>query len=424
MRKNIPMLFFAHAGEDRVKKQQVIKSFFGNRYNTFLLFLLGFHILLHVSITNVPADFLFDSAYYIPACRAMLAGQGDTNLAHPSLSKVFIALSIKMFGDCQLGWRFFSITFGMLSLVTIYFFVKKMTNNYNAALTSVVLLSFENLFWIHSGIAMLDIYMLVFITLSFLCYSYGNNRLSSVSLALGALCKLTAVYGLVVIIGYHTISFIRNIKKRESIKRKVKELGAWIAIYSSTFLVLFILGLLILDLAFTPFSSPIDHLKYMWSVYGSLTRTAGPMGIGSYPWTWWFPYWLVQPIPYYVVRIVVGGVVSYPIHFLGVISPVIAYSTVPSMIYVFWDYTQNNNSFALFVLSWFLGTYLPWFLWAFLNKVTYVYYALPSVEAVCCAMALALTNKKLPMLLLVVFMVAVLVNFFILFPCTPWIQLK
>jgi len=56
--------------------------------------------------------------------------------------------------------------------------------------------------------------------------------------------------------------------------------------------------------------------------------------------------------------------------------------------------------------------------------VTYVYYALPSVEAVCCAMALVLTNKKLPMLLLVVFMVAVLASFFILFPCTPWIPIK
>jgi len=177
-------IFLRASGENRVKRQQVIKSFFRNRYNTVLLFLLGFHILLHVSIINVPADFLFDSAYYIPACRAILAGQADTNLAHPSLAKVFIALSIKMFGDCQLGWRFFGIAFGMLSLATLYFFVKKMTNNYNAALTSVVLLSFENLFWIHSGIAMLDIYVLVFITLSFLCYSYGNNRLSSVSLAL------------------------------------------------------------------------------------------------------------------------------------------------------------------------------------------------------------------------------------------------
>jgi len=87
------------------------------------------------------------------------------------------------------------------------------------------------------------------------------------------------------------------------------------------------------------------------------------------------------------------------------------------MIYAFWDYIKNKNPFAGFVIFWFMGTYLPWFIWVLNNKVTYVYYALPSVEAACCAVALALTNRKIPAPGLIVFTVAVLLNFFILFPC-------
>ena len=43
------------------------------KYNITWILLVGFHSLLHFLIINVPADFLFNSAYYVPACCSMHA---------------------------------------------------------------------------------------------------------------------------------------------------------------------------------------------------------------------------------------------------------------------------------------------------------------------------------------------------------------
>ncbi|MGI4732796.1 MAG: phospholipid carrier-dependent glycosyltransferase [Janthinobacterium lividum] len=61
---------------------------------------------------QVPHRLVFDETHYVPAARALLAMQGPSNIEHPLLGKILIALSIRLFGDDSLGWRALSTLAG------------------------------------------------------------------------------------------------------------------------------------------------------------------------------------------------------------------------------------------------------------------------------------------------------------------------
>ncbi|MEM1945263.1 MAG: hypothetical protein QXX57_05955, partial [Nitrososphaerota archaeon] len=58
--------------------------------------------------------FIFDEYYYVPAARKLLAGVAVNN-EHPPLSKLLIALGIRLLGDNPMGWRFFPMLLSSLS---------------------------------------------------------------------------------------------------------------------------------------------------------------------------------------------------------------------------------------------------------------------------------------------------------------------
>jgi dolichyl-phosphate-mannose--protein O-mannosyl transferase len=80
------------------------------------------HFVLLVGVTT-PEKFYFDEVHYVPAARQMLEPvmpQPMLNPMHPPLAKQLIALSIHMFGDGPLGWRYPAVLFGALALVAVY----------------------------------------------------------------------------------------------------------------------------------------------------------------------------------------------------------------------------------------------------------------------------------------------------------------
>src|SRR6185437_12495204 len=86
-----------------------------------VLFVLA-HFALLIGVTT-PEKFYFDEVHYVPAARQMLEPvmpQPMLNPMHPPLAKQLIALSLHVFGDNPLGWRYPSTLFGALALVAIY----------------------------------------------------------------------------------------------------------------------------------------------------------------------------------------------------------------------------------------------------------------------------------------------------------------
>src|SRR6266404_8095809 len=86
-----------------------------------VLFVLA-HFAMLIGVTT-PEKFYFDEVHYVPAARQMLEPvmpQPMLNPMHPPLGKQLIALSIRLFGDRALGWRYPGALFGALAVVAIY----------------------------------------------------------------------------------------------------------------------------------------------------------------------------------------------------------------------------------------------------------------------------------------------------------------
>jgi hypothetical protein len=80
------------------------------------------HLALLVGVTS-PDRFYFDEVHYVPAARQMLEPVMPAPMLdpmHPPLPKQLMAMSIRIFGDVPLDWRYPSVLFGSLAIVAMY----------------------------------------------------------------------------------------------------------------------------------------------------------------------------------------------------------------------------------------------------------------------------------------------------------------
>src|SRR5690606_15497935 len=94
--------------------------------------------------------------------RAVLALSHPINTEHPPLGKELIAIGIALFGDRPLGWRLPSALFGTLGLFAAMRALWFASLSRFAALAYGVLLATAVPLFIHSRIAMLDVFMCSF----------------------------------------------------------------------------------------------------------------------------------------------------------------------------------------------------------------------------------------------------------------------
>ena len=116
-------------------------------------------LLLGVESIN---SYCFDEVFYVPAARQWLALQDTSNPEQPPLGKELIALGIAVFGDRPLGWRFMSTVFGSLTLVGMYLWGRALFRSERGAWMTVVLTVANQLFYVQSRVATLDVFMFAF----------------------------------------------------------------------------------------------------------------------------------------------------------------------------------------------------------------------------------------------------------------------
>jgi len=396
------------------------------------MYLLLFSAVIRFVWLDKPRNTLiFDEYYYVNAARVILgvpqSSSGgkipypnavpgiDPNPEHPPLAKLIVAFSIWLLGDNPYGWRLPSIIFGTLTVLFFYLIVENF-NDRKLATLATLMLSLENLIFVHGRLATLDISSLAFMLLSFHLYLSGKALLSGLSLALATLCKETGLYGLLVLVGYECFKSL----KREQLKRlklglkKSRNLEITILSYGLFLLVI----LFALDVFYGSFNNPLDHLSYICSYASQLTRPEGPVGIESYPWQWLLNEVQISYLKVDVNIIVDGRVLGSrtTIEFMGAMNPFIIFSTIPAMAYMLNDWRRGRSGFSSFILSWFTFTYLPYYpLAILLHRIMYIFYFLPTVPCVCAATAYTLSEGA-PRSVVAGFLIAVIVGFASLFP--------
>jgi dolichyl-phosphate-mannose-protein mannosyltransferase len=363
---------------------------------------------LHFFMINNPSELILDEQHYITDARSISANHTTMRLEHPPLGKLIIVGGIDTFGDNPRGWRVFPILFGTASIVLFYFLCRKLEMSRTAASIATFLLAFENLFFMQSGLAMLDVFYVTFMMAAFLLYVNRKYISSGIAIGLSALAKLSgALAGPVV--AFHWL-FTR--RKR-----------SWWFFLTAFFAIIVFVELMIpLDYAIThsfhSLTDPLHRIRTMLTMSESLTYANVDHPYKSLPWQWLYTY---RPMPFWIMP-----------HYTAAISFSVWVLIIPSFGYMVYKAVRGSEA-GLFGAAWFTGTYLLLVIGtAITDRVNYLYYFYPTVGAVCIGMALGLYDLigvfqrrpsgklKWTALSVVIFILVLhLVSFLILSPLIP-----
>jgi predicted membrane-bound dolichyl-phosphate-mannose-protein mannosyltransferase len=397
-------------------------------YDRAFIVLLVVDIVLRVIWLDKPkGSLIFDEFYYVNVARVILGlpqslGSNnqppyanapiglDPNHEHPPLAKLLIALSMHFLGDNGYGWRIPSVIFGSIGVLVFYLLMKRTAKYKMVPLAATFLFSFENLTFVHSRIATLDIFTLTFMMLGFYWYFSGHKYLSALGMTLSTLTKMTGAAGIVVIAIVHGIKVVTDRSKPIAWDKLLSWFEGYFAVYAVSFLLL----LTLLDRFFTIYPNALAHLQFILNYSTGLTSSC-PNGIISCPWQW-----LINQvrIPYLIVTVTSGSIKYDSIAFWGEMNPAILYLTIPAIaLYGAYDYYEKKNDFALFTIVWFAVTYLPFYpAVIFGHRVTYLFYFLLTMPAVCAGVAHMIADQNPPKVVVVFYLAVVLFSFYMLFP--------
>ncbi len=306
---------------------------------------------------------MLDEQHYVPEANFIIAGETPDNPEHPPLGKLIIVAGIKSFGDNALGWRFFSVLFGVASIILFYLICQKLTSLKWLPLLATFLFAFENMCFVMSCVAMLDVFCITLMLASFLLYLHHKYIPAAIMVALSALAKLSGVFGGGIILLHWLL-----------IRRQPKLDGAKFLIAAP---LAFLLFMPLFDyLAMGEWLYPWDRIDFMISTHSTLTFASVDHDALSYPWEWIIslkPMWFWYDPTYQ----------ANPNWTLWVLI-------IPAMCYALYG-TIKHYSLCTFAAAWFVGTYLIWIpIVLITDRIMFRFYLYPTIGVVCLILGLAI----------------------------------
>jgi predicted membrane-bound dolichyl-phosphate-mannose-protein mannosyltransferase len=396
------------------------------------LLLLAF-VLRAAWIDRPPGGLIFDEAYYVNASRVILGlpvpeGQHyagsptglDPNVEHPPLGKVLIAGSMAIFGDGPLGWRLPSIVAGLVAIAAVYLIVRAAGETAALAFGIAAFVAFDNLTFVHGRIATLDMLALAPILVASWLALRDRWLLAGALVGIGFLVKLSALYGLLAIGALIALRFLGRWRRDREFS--IVEARAAVSFAVSAAIV-GVVGLWLLDLRFTTFTSPLDHVRHMVEYGASLKDTATGSGLctgaASAPWQWLINECQINYLS--VDSIVRDGetiVARTPaIEFRGAMNPMLIAPLLLAMLVSAGLAWQTGHRLATWALAWGTASWLPYVLLVLAShRVTYIFYFLPVVPAAAAALAVLLWRSDLPRWVGAVYAAAYVIGFLAYFP--------
>jgi predicted membrane-bound dolichyl-phosphate-mannose-protein mannosyltransferase len=276
--------------------------------------------------------------------------------------------------------------------------------------------AFDNLAFVHGRIGTLDMLSVAPVLVGAWLALRGRWAMAGAACAVGTLVKLTAGFGLVAIF----MVFILELagRYRETRRIRLGELRPAAALLTS-FVIVSVAGLWLLDLRWTTFADPVGHFAHMVSYGASLQTTGSPTGIASYPWQW-----LVNDVEINYLRVAVdttvdGAIVSSEptIDFRGAMNPLLIGVAPLAFLFAIGLAWRTGHRLALWCVVWAAANYLPYYVLVLVgHRVTYLYYFLPVVPALAVAVALLLTRAGLRRVVLAGYVIGFAWAFLAYFP--------
>ena len=389
-----------------------------------VILFLAAHFALLVGVTT-PEKFYFDEVHYVPAARQMLEPvlpQPLLNPMHPPLAKQLIALSIRTFGDGPLGWRYPAVLFGALAIVAMYLCGLALFAAQGPAIASALLAFFNQMLFVQSRIAMLDIFALAFSLFAIAAFMQGFRKarpqfwfaLAGFNFGLSAACKWSGLFALAV-----SIVIVAAIRLLQGWRTQFADANAldwyrpdlWPGFRFHHFAVCFVLIPAAVYLStFVPLyglSLP-DLWEAQRRIFGDNTTTAiaGHTYMSSWP-SWPF---LVRPVWYLFDKI--GDDRIAAVVLLG--NPLLLWPALPALGVCLRDFIVTRRRETFLILSFYFGT---WLAWAMLPRTLgFLYYYLPAATVASLALVYALRRGNSPRWLLWAFVVFAFAGFAAMLP--------
>ena len=358
---------------------------------------------------TTPEKFYFDEVHYVPAARQMLEPvmpRPMLNPMHPPLAKQLIALSIRIFGDVPLGWRYPGVLFGSLAIVAMYLCGLALFAAQGPAIATALLAFFNQMLFVQSRIAMLDIFALTFGLLAIAAFMHGFRKvrphrwfaLAGLAFGLAAACKWSGLFALAV-----CIAIVAVIRLMQSWRTQFAASDPddwyrpelWPDFRFVHFAGCFVLVPVVVYLAtFVPLyglSLP-DLLEAQRRIFGDNTTTAiaGHTYMSAWP-SWPF---LLRPVWYLFDKIAEDRIAA--VVFLG--NPVVLWAVLPALAVCLRDWIVTRRADAFLILSFYFGPYLAWALLP--RTLGFLYYYLPAATFASLALVYVLRRGNGPRWLL------------------------
>ncbi len=144
----------------------------------------------------------------------------------------------------------------------------------------------------------------------------------------------------------------------------------------------FLLGLGALDCFCTEFRTPFAHLAHMAQFHSGLKHTGPSSGTESTPFQWWlntgnFDYFFLESGTKHIL-------------FRALMCGYVIFTAPLALLYAAERGWTVRSPLGTFAVASVLGNFGPIFLaWAIMSRTSYIYYMVPVLPAIACAIALA-----------------------------------
>ena len=342
------------------------KDITNKKTHILLIIILLFSLGTRVYALGNPKEMYFDEIYHAFTAKLVLHNDPKAwefwnpnpegfayEWTHPPISKLGMALGMKIFGENSFGWRIPQAVLGTLSVLLIYLLAKEIFKDKLVGILSAAVFSLDGLPLVLSRMGMNDSYVLFFSLLSIYLFVKDKNFWSALFFGLAIASKWSGIYTFPIIFISHFV-FHKKIKISY-----LSFLIIPIIVYIASYGVMFRTG--------HTWTNFVDTQKQMWWYHTNL--------VAEHPYTspaWSWPL-LLRPIYLYdgqevnnqVARIYAFGnpIVFWFGLFSVILSAVIAY--------------KEKFKRLGFIVFCYLIFFLPWIA---SPRIMFLYHYLPSIS--------------------------------------------
>lgn len=382
------------------------------------------HVALLIGVSR-PEKFYFDEVHYVPAARQMLEPVMSTpllNPMHPPLAKELIALSIDGFGDNPLGWRYSAVLFGALAIVAMYCCALALFGAAAPAFAAALLTFFNQMLFVQSRIAMLDIFALTFGLFGTAAFIHGFRlqqpqrwfALAGLAFGLSTACKWSGLFPLLT--GIAVVAAVRLLQNwraqfADGNSGDWYRPELWPDFRATHFALCFVLIPVVVYVAtFIPVCG--WSATGIWEAQRRIFNDSVTTNIASHTYMSAWPTWpfLVRPVWYLFDKVSDERIEA--VVFLG--NPLILWPALLALAVCLRDWIVVRRADAFLILAFYAGPYLAWV--ALPRQLAFLYYYLPSAAVASLALVYALNRGDNPRWLLWAFVAVGFVGFAAMLP--------